>query len=159
MSALRVLAFAASLGGIVAAVPALSPAAATTTTPVAVSAYRSPTCGCCEGWLDHLRQSGFTVKDYITSNLAAIKQRHGVPPQLQSCHTARIGGYTVEGHVPVSAIQRLLKERPQVAGIAVPGMPLGSPGMESPFKRESYTVFTFTESGRTQAFQTVQGDD
>jgi len=126
--------------------------------PAVVSGYRSPSCGCCKGWLDHLRQAGFTVKDYVTSNLASIKQRYGVPPQLQSCHTARIGGYTVEGHIPVSAIQRLLKERPQVAGIAVPGMPLGSPGMESPFKTESYTVFTFTESGRTQAFQTVEGD-
>jgi hypothetical protein len=126
--------------------------------PAVVSAYRSPSCGCCKGWLDHLRQAGFTVKDYVTSNLASIKQRYGVPPQLQSCHTARIGGYTVEGHIPVSAIQRLPKERPQVAGIAVPGMPLGSPGMESPFKTESYTVFTFTESGRTQAFQTMEGD-
>ena len=134
------------------------PAVAAMSVPVVVSAYRSPACGCCKGWLDHLRQAGFTVKDYLTSNLASVKQRYGVPPQLQSCHTARIGGYTVEGHIPVSALQRLLKERPKVAGIAVPGMPLGSPGMESPFKKERYTVFTFTESGRTQAFQTVRGD-
>ncbi|WP_236629721.1 DUF411 domain-containing protein [Synechococcus sp. BS55D] len=126
--------------------------------PVVVSAYRSPSCGCCKGWLEHLRKAGFTVKDYVTSDLASVKQRYGVPSLLQSCHTARIGGYTVEGHIPVSTIQRLLKERPQVAGIAVPGMPLGSPGMESPSKKESYTVFTFTESGRTQAFQTVKGD-
>ena len=134
------------------------PAVAAMPVPVVVSAYRSPTCGCCKGWLDHLRQAGFTVKDYVTNDLASVKQRYGVPPQLQSCHTARIGGYTVEGHSPASAIQRLLKKRPQVAGIAVPGMPLGSPGMESPFKKESYTVFTFTESGRSQAFQTVKGD-
>ena len=98
------------------------------------------------------------MKDYVTDNNGSVKQRYGVPDQMQSCHTARIGGYTVEGHIPVSAIQRLLKERPKVAGIAVPGMPLGSPGMESPLKKESYTVFTFTASGRTQPFQAVKGE-
>ncbi|QNI79282.1 conserved hypothetical protein (DUF411) [Synechococcus sp. RS9909] len=122
-----------------------------------VVAYRSSSCGCCKGWLDHLKKAGFTVQDTIVNNLTAIKQRYRVPVALDSCHTATINGYVFEGHVPVSAIEKLLKERPRVAGIAVPGMPLGSPGMESPLKRETYTVFTFTNSGVIKPFQTIKG--
>ena len=97
------------------------------------------------------------MQDHVVNNLTAIKQRYRVPAGLASCHTARINGYVIEGHVPVSAIEKLLKERPNVAGIAVPGMPLGSPGMESPLKRETYTVFTFTNSGVIKPFQTIKG--
>jgi len=124
---------------------------------VVVSAYRTPSCGCCKGWLDHIKKAGFSVQDHLVNNLTAIKQRYRVPAGLASCHTARINGSVIEGHVPVSAIEKLLKERPKVAGIAVPGMPLGSPGMESPFKRETYTVFTFTNSGVIKPFQTIKG--
>jgi hypothetical protein len=122
-----------------------------------VAAYRSASCGCCKGWLDHIRKAGFTVQDHVVNNLPAIKQRYGVPGALGSCHTATINGYVIEGHVPVSAIQKLLKERPKVAGIAVPGMPLGSPGMESSLRSETYTVFTFTRTGVIKPFQTVKG--
>ena len=122
-----------------------------------VVAYRSASCGCCKGWLDHLRKAGLTVQDNVVDNLTAIKQHYSVPTQLGSCHTATIKGYVIEGHVPVSAIQKLLKERPKVAGIAVPGMPLGSPGMESSLRRETYTVFTFTETGVIEPYQTIQG--
>ena len=124
---------------------------------VVVLAYRTPSCGCCKGWLDHIKKAGFSVQDHVVNNLTAIKQRYRVPAGLASCHTARINGYVIEGHVPVSAIEKLLKERPNVAGIAVPGMPLGSPGMESPLKRETYTVFTFTNSGVIKPFQTIKG--
>lgn len=124
---------------------------------VVMSAYRTPSCGCCKGWLDHIKKAGFSVQDHVVNNLTAIKQRYHVPAGLASCHTARINGYVIEGHVPVSAIEKLLKERPNVAGIAVPGMPLGSPGMESPLKRETYTVFTFTNSGVIKPFQTIKG--
>lgn len=122
-----------------------------------VSAYRTPSCGCCKGWLDHIKKAGFSVQDHVVNNLTAIKQRYRVPAGLASCHTVRINGSVIEGHVPVSAIEKLLKERPNVAGIAVPGMPLGSPGMESPLKRETYTVFTFTNSGVIKPFQTIKG--
>ena len=158
MFASSVFALVAATSGIIGSLPARSAPTSGLSTPIVVTSYRSSTCGCCKGWLDHLRKAGFTVKDYVTDNIGSVKQRYGVPDQMQSCHTARIGGYTVEGHIPVSAIQRLLKERPKVAGIAVPGMPLGSPGMESPLKKESYTVFTFTASGRTQPFQAVKGE-
>lgn len=124
---------------------------------VVVSAYRTPSCGCCKGWLDHIKKAGFSVQDHVVNNLTAIKQRYRVPAVLASCHTARINGYVIEGHVPVLAIEKLLKQRPNVAGIAVPGMPLGSPGMESPLKRETYTVFTFTNSGVIKPFQTIKG--
>jgi hypothetical protein len=124
---------------------------------VVVSACRTPSCGCCKGWLDHIKKAGFSVQDHVVNNLTAIKQRYRVPAALASCHTARINGSVIEGHVPLSAIEMLLKERPKAAGIAVPGMPLDSPGMESPFKRETYTVFTFTNSGVIRPFQTIKG--
>jgi hypothetical protein len=101
----------------------------------------------------HLRSNGFTVKTEDLESLAATKQQHGVPVALQACHTAVVDGYVVEGHVPADLIDRLLRERPPVAGIAVPGMPLGSPGMESPGRAaERYQVFTFDRNGRTTVF-------
>jgi hypothetical protein len=150
-SVIRTLALALALTGLSVAAAAQSYAAEV------VAAYRSASCGCCKGWLDHIRKAGFTVQDHVVNNLTVIKQRYGVPGTLSSCHTATINGYVIEGHVPVSAIQKLLKERPKVAGIAVPGMPLGSPGMESTLRRETYTVFTFTKTGVIKPFQTVKG--
>src|SRR5687768_6371753 len=93
--------------------------------------YKSPTCGCCSKWVDHVRQAGFTarVTDIDDRMLDGLKTKHGVPPTAQSCHTALIGGYVIEGHVPASTIQRLLKEKPAIRGVAVGGMPIGSPGM------------------------------
>jgi hypothetical protein len=95
-----------------------------------VKVWKDPSCGCCSGWVEHLRRSGFTVSAIDTADLAAIKGALGVPGELASCHTAKIDTYVIEGHVPAAAIQRLLAERPVALGLAVPGMPIGSPGME-----------------------------
>lgn len=113
--------------------------------------YKSPTCGCCAKWVDHLRRHGFRVEVHDTTDLEPIKARHGVPSALQSCHTAIVGDYVIEGHVPADVIQRLLRERPAVAGMAVPGMPMGSPGMEGPY-REEYDVVAFTRDGSTHVY-------
>ena len=99
-------------------------------TPITV--FKSPSCGCCGKWVEYMRSHGFTVATRDMEDLEAIKKMAGVPDGLQSCHTATVGGYVVEGHVPVEAVRRLLRERPKTRGIAVPGMPAGSPGMESP---------------------------
>jgi hypothetical protein len=104
----------------------------------------------------HLRQSGFTVQDNETGDMAGVKKRHRVPPPLQSCHTAVVDGYVLEGHVPADLIDRLLRERPKVVGLAVPGMPAGSPGMDVPpgQKRDPYDVLTFDAAGKTSVFAT-----
>ena len=154
---MRTLPLVMALIGFGFATTPLAAEARSGTGSVVVSAYRTPSCGCCKGWLNHIKKAGFSVQDHVVNNLTAIKQRYRVPAALASCHTARINGSVIEGHVPVSAIEKLLKERPKVAGIAVPGMPLGSPGMESPLKRETYTVFTFTNSGVIKPFQTIKG--
>ncbi len=117
-----------------------------------ITVFRSPTCGCCGKWIEHAQAAGFQVKDEVTEDMAAIKQQYGVPQNLTSCHTTVVGDYVVEGHVPAEDVQKLLTEKPDVAGIAVPGMPIGSPGMESGDYTEPYTVFSFTESGETAAF-------
>jgi hypothetical protein len=115
--------------------------------------YKRPECGCCGDWIDHVKAAGFRVTVRNRSDLIAIKERYGITPALISCHTAVVGGYAVEGHVPADLIQRLLRERPAVVGIAVPGMPAGSPGMEG-LVRESYTVLTFDRDGRTTVYAT-----
>jgi len=118
----------------------------------ALTVFRSPTCGCCHQWIEHMEAAGFTVKDNVTENMTAIKKQYGVPANLASCHTTIVDDYVVEGHIPAEDVQRLLAEKPDIAGIAVPGMPIGSPGMESGDYVEPYTVFSFTESGETAAF-------
>jgi hypothetical protein len=125
-------------------------------TPGVVKVYKTPTCGCCNGWVDHLREEGFTVETVDLPNLGQVKEDLGVDTSLMSCHTALVDGYVVEGHVPASAIRRLLAERPEVTGLAVPGMPMGSPGMEGP-NPEVYQVLTFQRGGGTAVFETVQG--
>ena len=115
--------------------------------------YKTPTCGCCKAWVDHLTASGFRVTTVDREDLAPIKAQHGVGEHLASCHTALIGGYVVEGHVPAADIVRLLKERPAVAGIAAPGMPTGSPGMEKPGPpADRYDVVSFDQAGATRVF-------
>ncbi len=105
--------------------------------------------------MGHLRQSGFPVRVHGVSDLESIKTRHGVPAKLQACHTAVVHGYVIEGHVPADLIQRLLRERPPVTGLAVPGMPLGSPGMDAAGRpAERYQVFTFDRKGTTGVFAT-----
>jgi hypothetical protein len=115
--------------------------------------YKSPTCGCCAKWVDHVVAAGFrpTVKD--TEAMDAVKRRLGVPDALQSCHTAVVGKYVIEGHVPVADVQRLLREKPAVRGIAVGGMPVGSPGMEIPGRHaDRYDVTAFLADGTTRPF-------
>ena len=111
-----------------------------------VQVYKSPTCGCCEKWVEHLRAAGFTVQAHDVPDVAPIKRENGISPELSSCHTAFVGGYVVEGHVPASDIRRLLAERPAIAGLAVPDMPIGSPGMEGP-NPEAYEVLSFGAQG------------
>jgi hypothetical protein len=108
--------------------------------PTAV-VYKSPTCGCCTGWGEHLRANGFEVDVRETDRMEPVKQRLGIPRNMVSCHTAVIGDYVIEGHVRAADIQRLLQEKPDAKGLAVPGMPLGSPGMEAGNRRQPYTVW------------------
>ncbi|MCM2277324.1 MAG: DUF411 domain-containing protein [Oligoflexia bacterium] len=117
-----------------------------------VKVYKSPNCGCCSKWEEHLMESGFRVESEKVEDLAAIKAAHGVARELGSCHTALIDGYVVEGHVPVKAIQKLLSERPEIAGISVPGMPIGSPGMEQGDGMDPYDVVSFDKQGKTAVF-------
>jgi hypothetical protein len=118
-----------------------------------VQVYKSPTCGCCALWVEHLRKAGFTATVADVEDIAAIKTKHGVPARAQSCHTALVGGYVVEGHVPAQDVQRLLKQRPAIAGIGVPGMPIGSPGMEvGGMKPQPYDVLAFDKAGQTTVF-------
>lgn len=119
----------------------------------AIEVYKTPTCGCCGKWVEHLRNNGFTVRTINLDRLADVKARHGVPSRVQSCHTGLIDGYVIEGHVPASDIHALLKKRPSVLGLAVPGMPIGSPGMEGPNARP-YDVVTFDKQGRSEVFAT-----
>lgn len=118
---------------------------------------KDPTCGCCTGWVDHLRKAGFSAEVIETPEINRVKARLGVPDDLVSCHTAEIGGYVIEGHVPADAIKRLLAERRAGKGLAVPGMPMGSPGMEvEGTAPETYEVVLFGPSGR-QAFVRYEG--
>ncbi len=117
-----------------------------------VTVYKSPSCGCCVDWVDHLEANGFDTKVENVSNTVIIKNKFGVGEKLQSCHTAVVNGYVVEGHVPADLVHKLLEQKPDVKGLAVPGMPQGSPGMEGSGIKEPYKVFTFTASGKTEVF-------
>lgn len=116
-----------------------------------VTVYKSPACGCCGKWVEHMEQAGFTVEVQDRQDLTPIKSELGVPGGLQSCHTAKVGDYVVEGHVPADLIQRMLKEKPAIRGLAVPGMPMGSPGMEGPHK-DDYEVLALRHDGRTEVY-------
>lgn len=118
-----------------------------------VSVHKSPTCGCCSLWVDHMREAGFKVEVHETDDLQPIKRRLGVPHSHASCHTAQVGPYFVEGHVPAEAVRRLLTQRPDARGIAVPGMPMGSPGMEVPSGQvQRYSVDLIGKNGRISEF-------
>jgi hypothetical protein len=114
-----------------------------------ITVYKSPTCGCCLAWVDHLRANGFTVIVEEMRDLAAIKQKLGVPRDLEACHTATVDGYVVEGHVPAADIRQLLESKPDAKGVAVPGMPIGSPGMERGDEKEAYSVILFGDAGES----------
>ena len=116
-----------------------------------ITVYKSPSCGCCSKWVSHLQDNGFEVEAINRNDMNSVKLDAGIQRQLASCHTAIIDGYIIEGHVPAADINRLLKERPDVAGLTVPGMPMGSPGMEG-HRQDNYEVLTFTKSGETKVF-------
>ena len=114
--------------------------------------YKTPTCGCCGNWVEHVKAAGFTPAVHDMADLSAVKSKAGVPANLQSCHTALVGGYVIEGHVPADVIRRLLAEKPKIAGIAVAGMPIGSPGMEQGSRKDAYEVIAFTADGKTSVY-------
>jgi hypothetical protein len=116
-----------------------------------VQVWRTPTCGCCGAWVRHLEANGFRVEVTVEDDLSPIKAQYGVPRSLESCHTATVAGYVVEGHVPAGDVRRLLRERPPVAGLVVPGMPAGSPGMEGPVS-EPYATLALAQDGTTSVF-------
>jgi hypothetical protein len=126
-----------------------APVLAQSSAPVEV--FKSPYCGCCGKWVEHLRQNGFEVKTHDVEDVTAARKKTGMPDRLGSCHTAKIGGYVVEGHVPAADIQRLLKEKPKALGLAVPSMPPGSPGMDSA-KPIPYQTLLVKTDGTTQVF-------
>lgn len=117
-----------------------------------VEVWKDPGCGCCAAWVDHLKAAGFGVRTHEVNDINAARARNGVPQSLGACHTARIGAYAIEGHVPAAEIRRLLRERPRAAGLAVPGMPLGSPGMEAD-RTQPYDVLLFGAGGRTSVYR------
>lgn len=118
----------------------------------AVEVWKDPNCGCCAGWVQHLEAAGFSVKINDVGN-NAIRARLGMPSKLGSCHTARVAGYVIEGHVPAADIKRLIEEKPFALGLAVPGMPIGSPGMEDGNRRDAYDVLLVLRNGNTRVFQ------
>lgn len=117
-----------------------------------VVVYMDPSCGCCGKWAEHMRENGFAVQEVTTSQMSLVKSEAGVPPALGSCHTAQVGGYVIEGHVPASDVRRLLAEKPALMGISAPGMPLGSPGMEGPYPAERYEVIGFDAEGAASVY-------
>jgi len=121
--------------------------------PTEVVVYKSPTCGCCSKWVDHMRAAGFHVVTHDQEDLTQFKAEAGVPASLTSCHTAIVSSrYVIEGHVPAPDIKRLLREQPKIAGLAAPGMPAGSPGMEGA-RKEPYDVIAFDAQGKQSVFQ------
>jgi hypothetical protein len=116
--------------------------------------YKSPTCGCCGDWIEHMKTAGFEVEVRDMADVSPVKDQNGVAPNLRSCHTGIVDGYVIEGHVPAEQVAKLLADRPDVRGLAVPGMPLGSPGMEqgSPANWQDYDVLAFDADGRVEVF-------
>lgn len=119
----------------------------------AIEVWKSPTCSCCSKWVSHLRDNGFVATVNNENAMNPLKTKLGVPPEFASCHTALVDGYVIEGHVPAQDIHRLLAEKPEAAGLAVPGMPIGSPSMEQGKRRDPYTTMLFDTRGQSTAFQ------
>ncbi|HWS40872.1 MAG TPA: DUF411 domain-containing protein [Arenimonas sp.] len=116
-----------------------------------INVYKNQYCGCCHLWIEHLQQNGFKVTEHNVDSNAQLRESLGIPEKLGSCHTARINGYVIEGHVPAADIKRLLKEKPKAVGLAVPGMPAGSPGMESP-NPQPYNTLLVMKDGTTSVW-------
>lgn len=140
-------------GGLAALIAGPELAHATTlTAPRAMTVYKSPSCECCRRWVDLARAAGYTMTVRNTDDIESIKRRLKIPEALWSCHTAIVGGYHIEGHVPLDLVAKLLRERPKGSGLAVPGMPAGSPGMEVPGTEDRYDVLLFRAGGRSAVY-------
>jgi hypothetical protein len=133
-------------------VTATAPAAPAAVQRPAVVVYKNPSCTCCTKWIEHMERAGFQVTAHDVDNVGPIKRQHGVPQPLESCHTAIVGDYIVEGHVPADVVDRMLRERPAIAGIAVAGMPTGAPGMEGP-NPQRYDVMAFLREGGWSVYE------
>ncbi|RAR85566.1 hypothetical protein AX018_100419 [Paracidovorax anthurii] len=147
----RALLAAAAASAAATALPARAQASAP---PTPLEVWKDPSCGCCQDWVDHLRANGFAPTVHETGN-TAVRKRLGLPDRLGSCHTALVGGYLIEGHVPAADVRRLLREKPQALGLAVPGMPVGSPGMDGAIyggRRDAYDVLLVARDGSTRVF-------
>lgn len=120
--------------------------------------YRSPSCSCCGKWLEHLKKNNFNVQDIVTEDVQAMKDKHGVTPELASCHTALVNGHVIEGHVPAEDIVALLKTKPKEIGLTVPAMPVGTPGMEMGDKKDTYDVLSFDSKKHTEVFKHYTGN-
>ena len=131
---------------------AFSPAAHLPAQGPAMTVYKTPTCGCCASWVEHMKAAGFKVQVQDMDDLTEIKQASGVPIPVRTCHTAVVGGYVIEGHVPADLVKKMLAEKPKATGIAVPGMPVGSPGMESGNQKAAYDVVLFDKTGKTTVY-------
>lgn len=118
-----------------------------------ITVYRSPSCGCCGRWLDHLSKHGFEVDDVKTEDMKEIKKRMGVPAKLASCHTAVVNDFVIEGHVPAGDIKKLLLQKPDIVGLSVPAMPAGTPGMEVGGRKDPFTVIGFDKDGKASKFK------
>ena len=122
-----------------------------------MTVYRSPSCGCCGVWVDHAKKHGFKIEDIKTEEMEALKQKHNVPAELASCHTTIIDGYVMEGHIPADDIKRFLAEKPDdLIGLAVPGMPIGTPGMEARDIKQPFKVLAFNDKGEVEVFKEYQ---
>ena len=142
------------LSAVAAAPAAVSlPGIAATSLP-RVEVYKNPDCGCCGAWVDHLKAAGFPVKVHETPDTSAVRKRHGIPDEFGSCHTGVVSGYAIEGHVPAEDIKRLLAKKPAALGLSVPGMPVGSPGMEVGSRKDPYQVLLIDKAGRSSVFAT-----
>lgn len=138
-------------GGLLVLIGAVALMAPQRSAAADIMVYKSPTCGCCGKWIEHMEKAGFSVDVENRQDLRPIKAELGVPRSLQSCHTAVVGGYLVEGHVPPDLVQRMLDEKPDIKGLAVPGMPMGSPGMEGP-RKDEYDVLSIGVDGQTKVY-------
>ncbi|WP_140426124.1 DUF411 domain-containing protein [Acidovorax sp. Root275] len=144
----------AGAGLAIALLPTTARATPGTAATTSVEVWKDPNCGCCQDWVDHMQANGFAVKVHATGN-NAVRARLGLPQKLGSCHTALVGGYVVEGHVPASDVRKLLQQKPKALGLAVPGMPVGSPGMDGAVygdRRDPYDVLLVAHDGSTRVF-------
>jgi hypothetical protein len=147
----RILSLGASFLALVLTTGAARPSAGEISKEPTITVYKDASCGCCKSWIEHLIKHGYRVDAKDSDDMTEIKRSLGVPEALTSCHTAVVNGYLIEGHVPAADIARLLKTKPKVLGLAVPGMPMGSPGMEGP-RKQKYDVLSFDKAGKTKVF-------